>query len=148
MEEDQSVETTLKWALGHCREKGLRRTRALEAVLQELIASETPLTLHQLDQTPFFRGRVDRATIYRLLMRLEQHRLVRRIGLHDRSMYFVMNYPHSHRDYLICTACGRIDSLDLACPVEALEDEVSRKSGFSHLYHELEFFGLCPACSA
>lgn len=147
MEEEKSNEDRLDWALACCREQGLRRTKALEAVLGSLVNSEKPLSLNQLEQTPYFQEQGDRVTIYRLLMKLEMHRLVRRLGLHDRSMYFVMNYPHSHEDYLICKDCGKIETINLACPVEELEEEVSQKSGYQDLYHELEFFGTCPACA-
>jgi Fur family ferric uptake transcriptional regulator len=58
-----------------------------------------------------------------------------------------MNFPGKHSDYLICTQCGTIESLDIACPVEALESQISQQSGFKKLYHELEFFGVCPACA-
>ena len=59
-----------------------------------------------------------------------------------------MRYPDRHSDYLICTECGSIDALEIACPVEQLEKEISEKSGFKRLYHELEFFGICPACES
>jgi Fur family ferric uptake transcriptional regulator len=28
-----------------------------------------------------------------------------------------------------------------------LEEEVAQKSGFTGIYHELEFFGRCPNCA-
>ena len=73
--------------------------------------------------------------------------ILRRLGLHDRAGYFTMKYPGEHSDYLICRACGSIEELDIACPVEALEMEISRESGYRELYHELEFFGVCPKCA-
>jgi Fur family ferric uptake transcriptional regulator len=30
--------------------------------------------------------------------------------------------------------------------VEALEKQIEKQSGFRKLYHELEFYGLCPKC--
>lgn len=136
----------LDWALGECRGRGLRRTVALEAVLRRLIAEERPLTLADLSEDPVVAGTCDRATVYRLLMRLEAKGMVRRLGLHDRAAHFIIKYPGEHHDFLICTRCGRIDKLDITCPVEALEAEISQRFGFRRLYHELEFFGICPAC--
>jgi Fe2+ or Zn2+ uptake regulation protein len=52
-----------------------------------------------------------------------------------------------HDDYLVCTKCGRIQRLDISCPVEALERDIEKTSGFTKLYHELEFYGLCPKCA-
>ncbi|MCE9519595.1 MAG: transcriptional repressor [Verrucomicrobia bacterium] len=129
-----------------CRNAGLRRTRALEAVLQSLVSSNKPLTLAHVAESPELKNSCDKATVYRLLTRLEHHGIIRRLGLHDRSAYYSMIFPGHHDDYLICTECGVIEKLDLACPVEKLEAQISRESGFRKLYHELEFFGVCPAC--
>ncbi len=139
-------ETLLKQALERARAAELRKTRALEDVLRILIEAHGPLTLAEVSKSPLLTSGADHATVYRLLTKLEERGLVRQLGLHDRSSYFVMIYPNSHDDFLICTKCGIIEKLDLACPVEALEKQVAKKSGFSKLYHELEFFGLCPKC--
>ena len=80
-------------------------------------------------------------------MKLEELSLIRRLGLHDRSAYYTLLQPGHHDDYLICTQCGRIQRLDIACPVEALEKQIEKASGFQKLYHELEFYGLCPQCA-
>ncbi len=133
-------------ALLRCRSAGLRRTRALESVLRGLVAAHQPLTLADVADLPTLRTSCDKATVYRLLMRLKEHGIIRRLGLHDRSAYYSMIYPGHHDDYLICTECGAIEKLDLICPVEKLEAQISRDSGFRKLYHELEFFGICPAC--
>lgn len=136
----------LEEALRRCRTAGLRRTRALEAVLKRLITTRSPLTLAHIAGSPALKNGCDKATIYRLLTRLEEHGIIRRLGLHDRSAYYSVIFPGQHDDYLICTECGAIEKLDLACPVEKLEAQISRESGFRKLYHELEFFGVCPAC--
>lgn len=136
----------LAWALGRCRESGMRRTQALIDTLRELIARDAPATLSELAESPALRDRCDKATVYRLLMRLEGNGLVRRLGLHERAAYFTIKYPGHHSDYLVCTQCGSIDTLDISCPVEALEKDVSQRSGFKELYHELEFYGVCPQC--
>ena len=60
--------------------------------------------------------------------------------------YFTLLVPGRHRDYLICTSCGRISPVNAPCPVHDLEAEIRRTTGYRELYHELEFFGLCPEC--
>lgn len=138
--------TLLKETIARCRSAGLRRTWALEELLTLLITSPRPLTLADLAEAPSLKDRCDRATVFRLLVRLEKQGILRRLGLHDRSTYYTMNFPGRHSDYLICTECGVIEKLDLACPVEALEAKIATQSGFKKLYHELEFFGVCPQC--
>lgn len=137
---------TLDGVMDHCRAQGMRRTRALERLLQILIGSGTPLTFQELANT--MGEQCDRATVYRLLVRLEEKGIIRRLGFHQRSSHYAMRFPDQHDDYLICTECGSIGTLDLGCPVEAMEQEVSQRFGFRRLYHELEFFGVCPACSS
>ncbi|WP_240772739.1 Fur family transcriptional regulator [Phragmitibacter flavus] len=132
--------------VARCRELGLRRTWALEELLKRLIANSKPQTLADLAEAPELKDRCDKATIFRLLVRLEKHGILRRLGLHDRSAYYTLIEPGEHSDYLICTQCGVIETLDIACPVEALEARISKESGFKKLYHELEFFGVCPKC--
>lgn len=139
-------ENLLKQAIGRARAAGLRRTRALEDVLRMLIDAHRPLTLGDIAGSRKLRSGADQATVYRLLTKLEERGVIRRLGLHDRSAYYAIIYPGEHSDYLICTKCGTIKKLDISCPVQALEHEIEKQSGFSKLYHELEFFGVCPKC--
>lgn len=142
-----SAQEMLRSSLAKAKEGGLRRTRALENVLEILIASHQPMSLADISESPDLETRADRATVYRLLVKLEERGIIRRLGLHDRSTYYTMLEAGHHDDYLICTACGRIQRLDIKCPVEALERDIEKSSGFKKLYHELEFYGLCPNCA-
>ncbi|MDB6078221.1 MAG: Transcriptional regulator, Fur family [Akkermansiaceae bacterium] len=139
--------TTLTETIERCRASGLRRTKALEELLATLMQSPRPMTLAELASSPRLRDQCDKATVFRLLQRLAEKGIVRRLGLHERAAYFTLLLPGSHQDYLICTGCGTIESVKAPCPVHELEDEIRRKSGFRNLYHELEFFGTCPACA-
>lgn len=139
-------EDLLRQAIGRARAAGLRRTKALEDVLRMLIDAHRPLTLGDIAGSNQLRSGADQATVYRLLTKLEERGVIRRLGLHDRSAYYAIIYPGEHNDYLICTKCGTIEKLDISCPVQALEHEIEKQSGFSKLYHELEFFGVCPKC--
>jgi Fur family ferric uptake transcriptional regulator len=128
------------------RHRGLRRTRALDLLLREMAGREMPVTIAELTRAPGLREQCDPATIYRLLMKLEEHGMVRQIGLHERAMFFTLVKPGHHHDYLICTGCGSIAEVDMACPVRNLERKLEKSSGFRHVYHELEFYGICPGC--
>ncbi len=128
------------------RARGLRRTRALDLLIRAMVARDKPVTIAELTSTPALREQCDPATVYRLLMKLEEHGMVRQIGLHERAMYFILIRPGHHHDYLVCTVCGSIAEVDMDCPVRALERKLESASGYRHVYHELEFFGVCPAC--
>jgi Fe2+ or Zn2+ uptake regulation protein len=137
----------LQQTIDRCRDAGLRRTKALEELLLTLLENARPMTLGELATSPRLADQCDKATVFRLLQRLASHGIVRRLGLHERAAYFTLLLPGKHSDYLICTGCGRIESIDAPCPVHDLEDEIREKTGYKNLYHELEFFGTCPACT-
>jgi Fe2+ or Zn2+ uptake regulation protein len=137
----------LQQTIERCRHAGLRRTKALEELLLTLLENDRPMTLAELATSPRLADQCDKATVFRLLQRLASHGIVRRLGLHERAAYFTLLLPGKHSDYLICTDCGRIETIDAPCPVHDLEDEIREKTGYKNLYHELEFFGTCPACT-
>ncbi|MEM9079296.1 MAG: transcriptional repressor [Verrucomicrobiota bacterium] len=125
---------------------GLRKTRLLRVVVEALAEFSRPVTLKELESSEEILSSCDRTTLFRLLKRLQEKGLVRRIGLHERAAFFTLAMPGGHHDYLVCRSCGRVDVLEIACPVEALESEVAEKTGYSNLYHELEIYGMCPEC--
>lgn len=132
--------------IARLREAGLRKTRALEELVRTLVEHDRPMTLAELCGSKRLADLCDKATVFRLLQKLTDHGVVRRLGLHERAAYFVLLVPGRHSDYLICTSCGSIEAIKAPCPVHALEDEIREKTGYRNLYHELEFFGVCPKC--
>ena len=133
--------------IDRCRAHGLRRTKALEELVATLLEAGRPMTLNELAGSERLAEQCDKATVFRLLQRLAGHGIVRRLGLHERAAYFTLLMPGRHSDYLICTGCGSIKVVEAACPVHELEEDIRRTTGFRNLYHELEFFGLCPDCA-
>ncbi len=139
--------STIKETVERCRDLGLRRTKALEELLATLIETDRPMTLAELASSSRLADQCDKATVYRLLHRLTEHGVLRRLGLHERAAYFTLLQPGRHSDYLICTGCGKIETIQAPCPVHQLENEIREKTGYRGLYHELEFFGTCPRCA-
>jgi len=131
-----------------CRAEGLRRTKAMEELLMTLLESKRPMTLAEISESPRLINQCDKATVFRLSQRLADKGIVRRLGLHERAAYFALIIPGQHCDYLICTSCGSIEFVNAPCPVRDLEKEIKFTTGYKNLYHELEFFGTCPNCSA
>lgn len=132
--------------IDRCRALGLRRTKALHELILTLLESDRPMTLAELASSARLADQCDKATVFRLLQRLAAHGIVRRLGLHERAAYFTLLEPGRHHDYLICTQCGQIEAVNAPCPVHQLEEEIRQKTGYRNLYHELEFFGVCPTC--
>lgn len=142
------MSTTLDNLIIRCRAEGLRRTKALEELLTTLLESDRPMTLAELAESPRLANQCNKATVFRLLQRLADKAILRRLGLHERAAYFALLIPGQHRDYLICTQCGSIEPIKAPCPVHELEKEIKFTTGYKNLYHELEFFGTCPECAS
>jgi len=136
------------WAVQFCRDKGLRRTKALLGLLAYLLKLDRPIGWATLSQEPQIRKCCDPSSAFRVLIKLEEIGLLRRLGSPDRSYYFMLTLPGEHHDYLICTDCGKIENLDIKCPVEQVEKRITTRTGYKELYHELDFFGVCPKCQA
>lgn len=136
---------TVPELLRACSESGLRKTAALEACLRVLAKVDQPVTLQQIASDPEFDVSCDPATLYRLVTRLEEKRIVRRIGFHSRAAHYCLR-ESDHQDYLVCRDCGTVEILNIACPVEHLEQQIATESGFADLEHELEFYGRCGSC--
>jgi Fe2+ or Zn2+ uptake regulation protein len=138
------VEEIVRGKIARVRSLGMRRTQLLENVLRDLAGRERPVTIGQIEESI---GKVcDTATLYRMVERLVEAGVLRRIGLHERARYYELVLPGRHHDYLICTECGAIGDIDLACPVDAIERELAGRTGYSGLQHDLVFFGRCPEC--
>ncbi|MGC6426775.1 MAG: Fur family transcriptional regulator [Akkermansiaceae bacterium] len=140
--------------LEKAKASGLRRTKALEAILECLATHDRPMTLSDLTSCGHLAETCDQTTVFRLLQRLIEKGMVRRLGFHERAAYFVLlrsavqgDHPSCQQDYLICTECGSIEAIQAPCPVHQLEEEIRKETGYQNLHHELEFFGICPKCS-
>lgn len=140
-------ELTVEGLVAAARSRGLRKTALLVALFKLLLRLEKPVSVHTIQADPAIGDGCDTATVYRLLGRLEERGIVRRIGSHERSTHYVLNHGHCHREYLICTECGSVEALDFPCPVDRLEQSIAEKTGYRRLYHELQFFGVCPKCA-
>jgi len=140
------MNTTTEDILKQCKENGLRRTKALEVLLETLLVENAPMTLAELSEHSNLADMCDRATVFRLLQRLTDKGIIRRLGLHERAAYFSLLIPGRHQDFLICTSCGDIAPIKAPCPVHELEKEIAHSTGFADLYHKLEFYGICPQC--
>jgi len=142
----QKEKTNSENVLKQCKDSGLRRTKALEILIETLLREDSPMTLAELAEHPSLTELCDRATVFRLLQRLTDKGIIRRLGLHERAAYFTLLIPGRHQDFLICTSCGDIEPIKATCPVHALEKQIESSTGYANLYHELEFFGTCPKC--
>ena len=138
----------LKDIEAQCRKHGMRITHALRSILTILCESHNPVNLSAIEEHPSLAGQTDPSTLYRTLERLCKQGIARPIGLHGRSQHYILQACSCHHDYIVCLECEDIAIVDAPCPAHALQNKISKQTGYQDLYHELVFYGRCPKCSA
>ncbi len=136
----------LAWALDVCRKLNMRLTPGRRMILSVLAAHRVPVSLETAMQTDGVRQVCDATTAYRTLMLFREMELVRQVALPAKVRFFVLNVPGESIHFLICRLCGAMTELSPGDHCEGMESTVAAHHGYTHLYHELQFFGICPSC--
>ena len=85
------------------------------------------------------------ATVYRHLRQLQQRGLVRCRHLPNGEVLYAPVARDRH--HLTCVSCGETQQLS-SCPLHSITIPADQQNGYELLFHTLEFYGLCAACSA
>ncbi len=121
------------------------RTRQRQRILEWLGQTDSHPTASQIhDALREEFPRLSPGTVYRNLELLVAEGQVRAIGSKGRaSRYDGNTLPHNH---FLCEACGSISDLDLPAP-RSLGRRLERQYQLRAHRIEIDFYGLCPACS-
>ncbi|MGK2944439.1 MAG: Fur family transcriptional regulator [Desulfuromonadales bacterium] len=84
------------------------------------------------------------ATVYKTVHLLKEVGEILEIGFADCSNRYDGNKPYPH-PHLICTRCKKIMDSDIGL-VDQVANELEQTSGYRIVSHQIEFFGICPAC--
>ncbi|MFV0341722.1 MAG: Fur family transcriptional regulator [Anaerocolumna sp.] len=122
----------------------LKQTRKRILILSTLEAAPTALTVEELAEITSKEIKMSISTIYRALNALSEKNVVTKTLHQDGKAYFAIN-SHNHKHVLICTLCNEKVAIE-NCPLETLEDNLTRETGYTITGHSLEFFGVCPTC--
>jgi Fur family ferric uptake transcriptional regulator len=128
-------------------ERGLNTSRARDAVVDVFFGMKDHATLQELfDLARKRHAGVSFATVYRTMRLLDEAGLAdaRNFGGGKSTLYEVAA-GRAHHDHLICESCGCIVEF-VDDEVEALQDQIARRYGFSLLRHRHELYGLCAEC--
>ena len=127
----------------HLRQRDRRITGPRQLVLDLLRQEEHPLSARQIHE----QLDCDLATIYRSLRLLEEMTMVKRFDFGDGTARFELlgRDDDGHHHHLICRECKTVVELR-DCFSKSLEQRIAQQHGFQNISHQLEFFGLCPAC--
>ncbi len=136
----------LDWALAVCGDLHVRLTPVRQSLLEFLANQRVPASLNTVLSAEGVHGRCDATTAYRSLMLFKEIEVIRRVALPGKAGFYVLNVPGENFHFLICRTCGAIAELPSGDHCESLQREVAAAHGYAQLYHELQFFGICPAC--
>lgn len=89
---------------------------------------------------------VGRATVFRTLDLLTEIEALERLDLPTGEHAYVACEPERHHHHVVCRICGRSDEV-IDSDLQALVDEIGRRSGYRIESHRLELYGLCPGCA-
>ncbi|MDE2821132.1 MAG: transcriptional repressor [Chloroflexota bacterium] len=124
---------------------GFRMTTVQETLIDIFARSEYPLSAEQAwEVARQSRPKTGRATVYRMVEKLESLGLIRRVHGYQGCSHFVPTLPELMMLF-ICLDCGRADYLD-SQPLAELIQQSERVSGHHITDSRLQLFGACADC--
>lgn len=93
-------------------------------------------------------GKVDRATVYRVIELFERLGIVHRLNIGWKYKVELSDAFSEHHHHFFCTNCNRTYSLPANPMLETMISSVTAKDGFKPRGHQLEIYGLCPVCAS
>jgi Fe2+ or Zn2+ uptake regulation protein len=127
------------------RERGCKATPPRLLVLEFLEHAKKPPSAQDIIEA--LAGKMDQATVYRILGIFKRTGLIRQVDLRHNHAHFELARENEHH-HLICTRCGRIEDVE-ECSVEETHAAILRRSKHfaSITQHALEFYGVCKKCA-
>lgn len=131
------------------RRRRLRLTGQRRVIIDIVTGTKRHFTADELLAWSRRKDRsVSRATVYRTLLLLTRSGLVRELDVGRDCMVYDPNYAqHPNHHHLICQDCQKIIEFE-SDAFSRLEDEVSRKLGFTVVARRLQLTGTCDALRA
>ena len=127
------------------RERNFRITPQRVAILKVFLHSnEHPSVERVYEQVRVNFPTTSLATVYKTVHLLKEIGEILEIGFTDGRNRYDGNKPYPH-PHLICTRCRTIMDPEVSL-LDRMAAEVEQSSGYRILSHQLEFFGICPAC--
>ena len=131
--------------LNELRSEGFRITPQRVAIIDYILETKSRPTaedIHQSIQKTY--PMTSLSTVYKTIELLKKKNVIRGTGASDKTQFETV-LPQSVN--LICTNCGRIETLKDGL-IKELETKVKRKSHFEIHSQRIEFAGLCNQCKS
>lgn len=123
-----------------------RMTKLRRAMIELLFKVPAPVSALDVESQLRENGlTANRTSIYRELDFLVAQQLISEVDFLDKTKRYELrgNGPHHH---LVCTACGRVQCVDLCVDLQKAQKEIRKSWKFEVQKHVLEFYGLCAGC--
>jgi Fur family ferric uptake transcriptional regulator len=127
-------------------EQGLKNTRQRDVIATAVYEAEGHLNVEEIYQrVQEVDDRIGYSTVYRTLRLLRESGLVAERHFGDGGARYEVAHEGEHHDHLICTACGKIVEFE-DDQIEARQEELASRHGFTIESHKHEIYGLCTSC--
>lgn len=131
------------------RAAGQRYTPQRRSITELLAAAGSPLAMPAILDA--VHG-LTQSSAYRNLAVLERVGSVRRVITDEDFAHFELTEELTgHHHHLVCSACGRVEDVDLPADLESQLDRsldrLARKARFASVRHRLDLIGTCRDCS-
>jgi Fur family ferric uptake transcriptional regulator len=125
------------------KKNGASLTKPRKVVFNLLLEQE-PQSMQVLIKRA--EGKVDRATVYRTIEMFEQLGIVRRLNVGWKYRIELSDAFLGHHHHFHCNNCGKTFTMQANAMLETMIDTAVAKEGYSPRGHNLQIYGLCPAC--
>lgn len=126
------------------KKNGASLTRARRMVF-DLLLNQEPQSMQVL--TKRAEGKVDRASVYRIIALFESLGIVHRLNIGWKYKIELSDIFAEHHHHFYCTNCGRTYSLPANAMLETMINSVAANGGYKPRGHQLEIYGSCVNCS-
>lgn len=145
MDDDQDIQAVVDGLLEQLSGVKARQDRYLRPLVTELVRSHRLMTAEELSQQPALCG-ISMATMYRLLSKMNEAGLLRRIAHHSRADLLAIHLPCRRCDFMVCSLCGESKELQLPGALLKFGEEITSLAGWGHVRMDVNVSGLCPEC--
>ena len=132
---------------GLLKKQGYKITNQRKAIISAFLNSKkhllTAAEVHNIVNRE--NGIINFSTVYRNLEVLNKTGLIKRIILDNGVNSYELNIDDHHHHHLICLICGETETLTY-CPIEEINKNIKKTSGFIPTDHKLEIYGYCTKC--
>ncbi len=140
-----SPQTRLDEILARLRQRECRITPQRIAILQALLQSDRHPSVEMVyRQVSALFPTTSLATVYKTVNLLKEIGEVLEIPLAAGRNRYDGNKPFPH-PHLICNSCNSVIDPEVSL-LGPLKDEVAQATGYRITSHQVQLFGICPAC--